>query len=328
MMRSRFMVLIWAGWAGAAIGQPAAAQSRPDAYPSRPVAIVIPFGAGSAPDIAARFWAKPLTENLGRPFVVDLKPGGGGNIASQFVAKAPPDGHALLMITGSFTITPAFGNLPFDPVKDFAAISLLSRRAIVLAVTPSLPVNTFAEYVAYAKANPDKLNWGDQGPGTSFHLAGVLLGNATGTKVTFVHYKGSAQNYTDLMAGRVHVSPMSMVSTLPLVKSGKVRVIVSLTGERSPFMPDLPTLAELGVSGYDHSSWQGLLTTAGTPAATIDRLNAAIVAFARSPAAQAAAARSGEELVGSSPEVLQRRVADEIARFRKVVREYNIQTEE
>lgn len=304
------------------------AQTRADTYPSKPVTIVIPFGAGSAPDIAARFWSKPLTESLGRPFVVDMKPGAGGNIASLSVARAAPDGHTLLLMTGTFTMLPAFENLPFDPVKDFAPVSLLSRRAIVLAVTPSLPVRSFAEYLAYARAHPDELNWGAQGGGTSFHLAGAMLSNATGTKVTYVHYKGSAQNYTDLIAGRIHVSPMSMVSALPFVRDGRIRLIASLTADRSSFLPDLPTVAEMGIAGYDISSWQGLLASAGTPAAIVNKLNGPIVSFAKSAAALSAAAKNGEELVGSAPEILEQRIVSEIARFRKVVKDNNITQEQ
>jgi tripartite-type tricarboxylate transporter receptor subunit TctC len=305
------------------------AQARTDNFPSRPVSIIVGVAPGGPSDADVRIWSQPLTEALGKPFVMDFKPGAGGIIASNFVAKAAPDGHTLLYISGGFTTTPAFNdNLPFDPVKDFAPLSLLSKRGTLLVVTPSLPVRNFAEYLAYAKANPGALNWGTSGVGSTFHMTGAWLGGLTATRVTFIHYKGNAQNFIDLTAGRVQVSPMSLFAALPFIKAGKVRPIAQLSLQRSTFLPDLPTVAEQGVPGFDYFTWQGFILPTGTPAALIARLHAPLAAYAKNPEAVSRAAKDGSELIGSPPETLGQVIAEEIVRWKKVVKENNIKPEE
>lgn len=308
---------------------PALAQVRTDNFPSKPVSVVVGVAPGGPSDADVRLWSQPLTEALGKPFVMDFKPGAGGIIGSQFVARAAPDGHTLMYVTGGFTTSPAFNdNLPFDPVRDFAPLSLLSKRGTLLVVTPSLPVRSFAEYLTYAKAHPGEMNWGTSGVGSTFHMTGAWLAGLTGARVTFIHYKGNAQNFIDLTAGRVHVSPMSLFAALPFIKAGKVRPIAQLSAQRSSFLPDLPTVAEQGVPGFDYFTWQGFILPAGTPPAIIGKLHAPLAAYARNPEAIARASRDGSELIGSPPEVLGRIIADEVTRWKKVVKDNNIKPEE
>jgi len=240
-----------------ASSKPALAQSSADTYPSKVVTLVNPFVAGSTTDGDARPLLQYLTAALGKSFVVDYRPGAGGILGNNYVAKAKPDGYTLLIVSTSFTTNFALrDNVPYS-YKDFAPVSLLSRRPVILVVTPSLPVKSFAEYLAYARANPDKLNWGTSGAGSIFHMAGAYLAAATGTKITFVHYKGNAQGFVDLVAGRTQVSPMTTFAALPYIKAGQVRPIAHLTASRSRAMPNLPSVAELGVVGYDYSGWGG-----------------------------------------------------------------------
>ena len=199
----------------------------------------------------------------------------------------------------------------------------------MLVVTPSFPARNLKEYIAFARSRPGEINYGTNGAGGSYHISGAWLGSVTNTVATFVHYKGSAQLYVDLVAGRVHVSPMTLYSALPFIKSGKVRAIAQLGLERSAFAPDdLQTAAEQGAPGFDWISWQGLLAPAGTPADVVRRLNAVLASFARSPAAIANAAKEGAEMVGSTPEFFGKLLIDELVRWRKVVQENNIKLEE
>lgn len=303
---------------------PALAQSGADAYPSKPVTLVIPFAPGSTTDSDARPMLHHLTGTFGKPFLTDFRPGAGGTTGNHYVARSAPDAHTLLIVTTSFATNFALrDSLPYAP-KDFAPVSLLSRRSVILVVTPSLPVQNFAEYLAYAKSNPGKLNWGTSGVGSIFHMAGAYLASATGTKVTFIHYKGNSQGFIDLVAGRTQVSPMTTFAAQPYLKSAKVRPIAHLSAGRSRFLPDLPSVAELGVTGFDYSGWGAILTTAGSPATAVARLSAAIVAYTRSAEASARAVKEGYELEGSTPDALGKLIQSEIARWKKVATDNGI----
>jgi len=311
--------ILAAGCVGPALGQNAA-----EAYPSKPVTLVIPFAPGSTTETDARPMLHHLTGTFGKPFITDFRPGAGGTTGNHHVARATPDGYTLLIVTTSFATNFALREtLPYAP-KDFAPVSLLSRRSVVLVVTPSLPVQNFAEYLAYAKSNPGKLNWGTSGVGSIFHMAGAYLASATGTKVTFIHYKGNAQGFIDLVAGRTQVSPMTTFAAQPYLKSGKVRPIAHLSAGRSRFLPDLPSVAELGVTGYDYSGWGAILATGGSPVAVVNRLSAAIVAYTRTPEAAQRAIKEGYELEGSTPEALGKLIQSEIARWKKVATDNGI----
>lgn len=307
----------------------AVAQTRIDGFPSKPITIVIAGIPGTLADADARFWSQPLTESLGRPVLLEHKPGGGGIVGANYVAKAAPDGHTLFIITGSHTTLAAFrDDLPYDAVRDFSPISLVSKRGVVLVVTPSLPVRTLAEYISYAKANPGKLNWGTNGSGTTFHIVGAWFANATDTDVTMLPYKTNAQMYIDLFAGRVHVSPMTTFTGLQYIKSGKVRPLAQLTMQRSVYYPDLATASELGVADFDYSSWQGFVAPARTPGSIVTKINGVFSSWSKSPTAIKNAATNGAELVVSTPDFLGQTLVREIARWRKVIRDNNIKAEE
>lgn len=302
----------------------AQAQRGTEVYPAKAVTLVIPFAPGSTTERDVRPLLQHLTGVFGKPFVTDFRAGAGGVVGNNHVAKASPDAHTLLIVTTSFATTFALRDkLPYAP-REFAPVSMLSKRSVILVVTPSLPVTDFASYLIYARANPDKLNWGTSGVGSIFHMAGAYLASATGTRVVFVHYKGNSQGFVDLVAGRTHVSPMTTFAALPYLKLGQVRPIAHLSKTRSRDLPDLPSVADLGVAGFDYSGWGAIVTTGGSPTSAVQKLSAEIAAYTRSPDASNRAIKEGYELEGSTPAALGKHIDNEIARWRKVVTENNI----
>ena len=297
-------------------------------YPNRAVTIIIPTPPGATSDRDARIWVPKLTQAFGKPFVLDFKAGAGTTIGTNFVAKAAPDGHTLLIITSSFPVIAAtYKNLPFDPIKDFVPVSLMLRRPTMLAVHPTFPANNFAEYVAYVKAHPGEVNFGTAGAGSISHIVGAWLQSATDTKVTFVHYKGAAPNQVDLMAGRVKVSTMSLSVGVPFIKSGKLRPIVILSPERSTLLPGLRTVAEQGTPDFNYSTLTAILASSAVPAAIVNRLSAELAKITRSPDVVATAEADGTVLVGSTPAQARTYLETEINRWRKLVKENDIEAE-
>ena len=294
-------------------------------YPSRPVIIINPF-PGGATEIGARIYAQKLTESMGKPFIIDYKPGAGSVIATNFVAKAPPDGHTLLISSASFTISAVtHPDLPYDPIKDLAPISLTLTKPAMLMVHPSLPISNFEEYVAYARANPDALNFGTTGVGGSYHLVGAWLHGITRSSVTFAHYKGTSALFADQMAGRIHVSPASIFNGLPNVKSGKLRTVVILSKERSVLLPGVKTVAEQGFPDFDYSSWEGMFTGGAVPKNIIATLSSEFARIAKMPdVIQKFSGADGSLVVGSTAEQLRAHVVAEIDRWRKLVKDNNI----
>ena len=300
------------------------AQAQANNYPSRPVVIINPF-PGGATDIGARIYSQKLTESLGKPFVIDYKPGAGSVIGTNFVAKAPPDGYTLLITSAAFTITPAtHPDLPYDPIKDLAPISLTLKKPAMLMVHPALPVNDYEEYITYARANPDKLNFGTTGVGGSYHLVGAWLHGATNTRVTYAHYKGSSQLFADQMAGRIHVSPASIFNGLPYVKSGKLRAIVIISKERSPLLPGMKTVAEQGIPDFDYSAWEGMFTTGAVPRNIVTLLSSEFGKIAKMPDVAEKFREDGSLMVGSTSEEFRRHIAVEIERWRRIIKDNNI----
>ena len=305
------------------------AQDAADAFPSRPVQIVVPFTPGGATDIEARVYAQKLSDSTGKPFVVDYKPGAGGSIGTAFVAKSAPDGHTLLIISSTFTVNPAFyKNLPYDAIKDFAAVSLMSKRVTVLIAYPSFPATTIKDYIAHARANPGKINMAATGAGGIQHLAGAWLHSATNTRVTFVQYKGTSPLNVDLVAGRVDVNATPFVNIMPLVKAGKLKVLGILSDDPSPLIPGVQTAAEQGAPGYSYSSWLGVIAPRSTPGAIINKLSAELAKAARAPDVVQKFAPEGSTMVGSPPKVLQDLIVVELERWRKIVQENDIKLEE
>lgn len=249
-----------------------------DRFPVRPVRLVIPYTAGGMTDIVGRIVGQELSEIWGRHVVIDNRLGAGGNIGTEMVAQSAPDGYNLLLNTASFVIAPSLSTrVSFDPIKDFVAVAKLGYSPALLLVNPSLPVNSVSELVALAKAQPGKLNYGSAGIGTSGHLASELFKKMANVNIVNVSYKGNASIIVDLMSGQVQVLIGALGTSLPLAKSGKIKVIAVTTAQRSSFIPDLPTISESGVPGYDFSYWYGIFAPAKTPPLVIAQINRDIV---------------------------------------------------
>jgi len=306
----------------------AAAQGAADAYPAKPVRVVVGLAPGGGTDIQARLFAQKLSESFNRPFVVENRPGAGGTLAYAQVAKSPPDGHTLMGVTSGYTITPAvYARLPYDPIKDFAPVSLVSQAPFLLVVHPSLPVKSVKDLLALARKKPGGLDCGSAGRGSSTHMAFELFKTLSAVTITHIPYKGTAPALVDAMAGQVHMLFGNVLSTVAHVKSGKLRALAVTTARRSAALPDLPTIAESGVPGYENSTWHGWLAPAGTPPAILQRLNAELVKSANAPDVAARLAPDGGEAVGSTPEAFAQHIASEIARWRKVVKEAGVRIE-
>ncbi len=272
----------------AAWGLPLFAAAQAPAYPTKPIRLVVPFPPGGATDILAREVAKHLTEAWGQSVVVDNRPGAGGNIGSELVAKAAPDGYTLEMGTvGTHAINASlYSKMPYDHVKDFVPVILVAGVPNVLEVNPSVPVNSVQELIAYAKANPGKLNFASSGAGTSIHLSGELFKVMAGVQMTHVPYKGSAPALQDLLGGQVQLMFDNLPPSLPQIKAGKLRALAVTSTTRAPALPDVPTVAEAGLPGFEASSWFGVLAPAGTPPAIVAKLNAEIAKWLTSPEAK------------------------------------------
>lgn len=298
------------------------AQVADEPYPSRPVVLIVSTAAGGPNDNEVRNYLPKISSLLGQPFVMDFKAGAGTTLGAAYVAKARPDGQTLLVATASMTTFPAlYKDLSFDIVKDFAPIVQMSERSNVLLVNPAFPVRNFSEYIAFARAHPGKVNFGTSGAGGAGHLAGAWLHGATATEVTFVPYKGTPPLMFDLVAGRVEASAAVLSGAMPLIRAGKVRPIAVMTATRSRMLPDLPTIAEQGVAGYNYSGWLGMVVPRGTPAAIISRLNENFIKVVRSPDIIAALESDGGIAVGSTPEQFGKIISAEAARWQKVVKD-------
>ena len=296
-------------------------------YPARPLRIIVPQSAGGSTDLVARPLARKLADALGQSVVVDNRPGAGSVIGTDLVAKAAPDGYTLLAVAASVTMSPSLYKLPFDPVRDLAGISQLTSLPNILVAHPSLPANSVAEFIAYAKARPDQLNFGSSGIATGTHLSMELLMYMTGIRLTHVPYKGGSLNVNALIAGETQVNFSTISTALPHVKTGRLRALAVSTAKRSTAAPDVPTLAESGVRNYDYSSWIGLLAPARTPAAVISRLNAEAVKAIHSPDMKSILAVEASEAVGTTPAEFDSIMKTEVARWMKVVKAAGIKGE-
>ena len=305
------------------------AQSPADSYPAKPVTIIIPVTPGGSVDTESRLYGQKLSESMGKSFVLDYKPGAGTTLGAAHVAKAAPDGYTLLAVSTGFVIAPSFyKNLPYDPEKDIAPISQMTSRPTAMAATMSLPINTPAEYIAYTRANPGKLNLGTTGVGGSLHLAGLWLDSSSGGKVTYIHYKGTGSMMSDLIAGRVHVAPLTIPAALPHVRAGKLKIIGLSTGWRSPALPDAPTFAEQGATGYDYSGWLGFATTGGTHASIVNKLRAELVKAGNAPDIHKKMIDDGATMVLSTPAEYASVIKADIARWRMLLQNETIKAEE
>jgi tripartite-type tricarboxylate transporter receptor subunit TctC len=298
------------------------------AYPARPVRFIVPSAAGGGTDIIARAISVKLGERLGQQFVVDNRPGAGQMIGIELAAKSPADGYTILMAASTLAINPVmYKQVPYDPVRDFAPITQAATLPNVLAVHPSLPVKSVAELVAYAKENPGKLNFASAGIGTSPQMSIELLKSMTGIDMVHIPYKGTAPGVVDLLAGQVLVMAPNVLTALPHIKSGKLRALAVTSAKRSEALPEVPTVAEAGVPGYDSTQWYGVLAPSGTPREIVARLHDAIVRALRDPEVGKRLAADGAEAVGSSPEEFAAFIKSEGEKWAKVAAAAGIKAE-
>ena len=291
-------------------------------WPTKPVRIIVPYPPGGTSDILARALAPGLEAAFGQPFIVDNKPGATGNLGADYVAKSI-DGHTLLLADiGSLAISPSvFKELPFDPVKDFTPVVMVAYSPHILAVHPSVPATNVKELVAYAKAHPGKLNFAVSGIGGANHLAGIDFAQRTGIKWVYIPYKGGSQAIADLMGGQAQVMFNGMIATYPMVKEGRLRGIAISSPKRFSAAPDLPTVAQSGVPGFETGSWQGIVAAANTPPDVVKRLHAAVMKILATPEMKDRLDKAGAEVREMTPGQFGTFIVNEKARWAKVVRE-------
>jgi tripartite-type tricarboxylate transporter receptor subunit TctC len=303
----------------AALALPSYAQP----FPSRPIRIIVPFGPGGFTDVAARILQKELAPAIGQPVVIENKPGAGSTIGTAEVAKqAKPDGYTLVMISTTHVITPhLYKEMPYDPIKDFTPVMKLAEGPYVLVVHPSLPVKSVAELIALAKAKPGTVDYASSGNGSSQHLVGALFVTMAGAPLTHVPYKGSSGAMNDLLGGQVKVSFVGVPNALPNLASGKLRALAVTTTKRYQGLPDVPTLDEAGVKGYDATLWLGLLAPPGTPRDIVLKLNSEITKILSTAEAKKFMSSAGVDVATSTPEEFGALMQSELDRWGKVVRE-------
>jgi tripartite-type tricarboxylate transporter receptor subunit TctC len=272
-------------------------------YPSKPIRMIVAFAPGGGTDIIGRIAARGITENLGATVVVDNRPGAGGNIGTDIVAKAVPDGYTLVTAgTGTHAINPwLYRNIPYDAIRDFAPVSLVAATPYLMVVNLSVPARTVKDFIALAKASPDRINMASSGSGGMPHLSGELFNMMTGIRLTHVPYKGTGAVFPDLIGGRVHVTFGDIVATIPHVKAEKLRALGVTSPRRVATLPDIPTIAESGVSGYDAVGWFAVFAPAKTPQPVIAKLNSAIVKHVKQPDTAERLVSLGAEVVASTP---------------------------
>ena len=291
-------------------------------WPTKPIKIVLGFPPGGATDILSRDFAAKLGEELKQQVIIENKPGAGGTIGADIVAKAAPDGYTLTIGTSSnhAIAVSLYKKLPYDPVKDFAPITMLAVSQNVVVINPGVPANNIKELVAYAKANPGKLNFGSSGNGTISHLTGEMFNSLNGTQITHIPYKGSAFVFPDLLSGQISVMYDSTISIGSLLKSGKVKALAVTGGKRSAFLPELPTVAESGYPDFESSNWFGFFAPAATPKDILAKLNAAAVKVLAAPDLNARFALQGAEIVANSPSDALKMVKADIVKWAEVAK--------
>jgi tripartite-type tricarboxylate transporter receptor subunit TctC len=294
-------------------------------FPAKPVRLIVPFAPGGSTDIVARVLGQKLNEMWGQPVLVDNRAGGSTVIGTEIVAKAPPDGHTLLVTPAPFTIVPSLAiKLPYDPHKDFEPITLINTTPLVVVVHPAVPAKSIKDLVALARSKPGALNYGSSGSGGSNHLAGELFNAMANVRMVHVPYKGNAPALQDLVGGHVDVVFNGLTSALPLVKSGKLRALGMTSLNRSSTLPEVPTLDEQGLKGFQAVAWNGLTAPARTPKNIVDRINADVVKVVRAPELVEKLRAEGSDPVGSSVDAYAKFLREEIAKWNKVIRFANI----
>jgi len=289
-------------------------------YPTKPVKVIVPFAAGSASDTVARSVAERLTASMGQPFIVENRAGAGSTIGNDFVAKSAPDGYTLLISTAALPIgASAYSNLKYD-TSAFVSVTVFTNSALALAVNPNFPAKNIGEFIEYVKTNPDKVNFGSLGMGTSHHVTAEKLKLDAAISMVHVPYKGSGPAHLDLMGGQIEAMFDNLVALMPHFKSGKLRPLAVTTLKRHPQLPDVPTLSESGVKGFEAVAWFGMVAPPGTPKDIINKLNAEVVKALTTPEVRQRLIEGGSEVIGSSPEEADRFLKSEINKWGEVVK--------
>jgi tripartite-type tricarboxylate transporter receptor subunit TctC len=310
--------------AGAAALPAVSRIAKAQAYPTRPVRIIVPFAPAGSTDIVARLLGQWLSERLGQPFVIENRPGASGNIGTEAAVRAPADGHTLLMVNDTNLINSTlYEKLNFNFIRDIAPVASIIRFPNVMVVNPSVPAKTVPEFITYAKAKPGKISFASSGAGTGLHIAGELFKMMTGVNMVHVPYRGSGPALADLLGGQVQVIFVDLPSSIEYVRSGKLRALAVTTATRSPALPDIPTVADF-VPGYEMTNWQGVGAPTTTPAEIIDKLNKEINAGLVDPRIKARLAELGSSAFINSPSSFGKHVADETEKWGKVIRALNI----
>lgn len=311
--------------AGLILSLPALVSAQ--SYPTKPIRLIVPLAASGGMDTTARGVSQSLSERLKQTVVVDNRPGAGGAIGAELVAHADPDGYTLLMVSASFVVHPLLYRARYDPLRDFTPVTQASRQPYVLIVHPSVPAASVRELVAYAKANPGKLNYASAGNGSLIHLTTELFKSATGIDIVHVPYKGMGATYTDMLGGRIQTAFPSIISVLPHVKSGKLRALGVTSRSRAPALPDAPTMQEAGVSGFEVTQWYGVVAPAKTPRALVDRLQKEIAAVLLQPEVAQRMAGDGSEPASSTPAEFGAHIKAEIRKWGEVIRKAGIRAD-
>lgn len=326
MKRQHFVPLLAAAACTAAVLQaaPAAAQN----YPARPVKIVVPFAVGGPADVFARFLAQRLPEHLGGSFVVENKPGAGAVIGTDQVAKSPPDGYTLLLMSNTHTVNETLvQNKPYDLTRDFVAVAPINYSDLVLVAHPSMGASNVRDLVKAARERPGRMNYASSGTGTPYHMAGELFKSMSATRIVHIPYKGSSGARTDVLGGQVDMMFDAVTTMTEHVKAGKVKAIATTGKERSAVLPDVPTVAESGVPGYEATIWLGLLAPKGTPPAVVNRLNEAVTKIVSNPEVRQAWAKQGATPLVMNPQAFDKYVQDDIQKWAKVIKSANIKAD-
>lgn len=300
----------------------------PDAYPAKPIKLILPFPPGGGTDILGRIISERMATDLGQPVVIENRGGAGGNVGAEAAARSAPDGYTIVLVAPSLAISPSlYSKLNYDPVKDFAPISLVGTVPNVMVTNPDVPARNLAEFIALAKSKPGGLNFGSGGPGTSNHLAGELFNLEAGVKLVHVPYKGVNLAMNDVIAGQVQLVVIGLPAALPFIKAGRLRALAVIAPQRLPALPDVPTAAEAGLPNYEVTTWYGVLAPAGTPKPIVTKLNAELVRLMHAPDLQERFAATGTVPRTTTPEEFADFIKQEMAKWGKVVREAGLKAD-